>query len=301
VPENRVFNKPVLSVAKQIELLKSRGLAVNDSSLAAHYLQYIGYYRFSGYLYPFRQADENYADGTSFEQVLDLYIFDRKLRLLTFDAIERIEVALRSCMTSVVGEAYGAHWFADSTLFENQGQFEAVTTSIRRETKDKPPQKRDIFIRHYYDHYDSPEFPPSWMVFETLSMGTVSLAYKFLNLDLRKQIAQYFAVDEKILVSWIHALVYTRNLCAHHSRLWNRVFTIKPIAMKRYKQMMTPTEKFSAQAAATEILLNTIAPNHHWQKHLNELLDDHAIVDKKHMGFSSDWNGFVWYNIITRT
>lgn len=225
--------------------------------------------------------------------MLDLYIFDRKLRLLTFDAIERIEVALRSSMTSVVGEAQGSHWFTDSALFENRQQFEAVTASIRRETIEKPPNKRDVFIRHYYDTYASPDIPPSWMVFETMSMGTVSLAYKFLKLDFRKRIAQHFAVDEKILVSWIHALVYTRNLCAHHSRLWNRIFTIKPIAMKRYKQEMTPTEKFSAQAMTIEILLNAIAPNHHWQEHLKQLLDDHPMVDRTHMGFSDDWNGFA--------
>ena len=273
-------------------MLVSRGLVIGDRAKASHYLQYIGYYRLSGYLIPFKRQDETYIPGTSFEQILDIYLFDKKLRILTFDAIERIEVALRNCITSVVAKKHGAHWFKNQRLFENQRHYEAVYNSIRDVTINAQPNRRDVFIRHYYNTYSSPELPPSWMVFEALSMGTVSLTLKFLALELRSSIAKEFRIDEKVLVSWIHALVYTRNLCAHHSRLWNRIFTIKPMAMKRYKATMLPTDKFHAQAIAIQVLLKAISPGTHWQQELQKLFAEYPDIDIRQMGFHSNWPGF---------
>ena len=88
---------------EQLELLKSRGLRVENEKRALDYLERIGYYRLSGYAYPLRQKEANnptrYSDtfppDVSFEHILQLYIFDKKLRLLALDALERIEVALR--------------------------------------------------------------------------------------------------------------------------------------------------------------------------------------------------------------
>jgi abortive infection bacteriophage resistance protein len=292
MPPHLTFNKPTITGAQQIALLKQRGLVIDDEARAAHYLKFIGYYRFSGYLLPLKADADHFKSDANFEQALDLYIFDRKLRLLTFDAIERIEVALRATITRVMSEAQGAHWFMKPEIFVNRQAFSIVDRNIRESTLESNPRKRDVFIRHYYDTYAAPELPPSWMVFETLSMGSVSYTLKLLRLDLRKAIARDFNVDEVILISWIHALIYTRNLCAHHARLWNRVFTIKPKAMKRHKSLMTPTDNFHAQALAVEILLRAIAPDSHWSKKLTELFVEHPSVDIAAMGFTKNWSGF---------
>ncbi len=292
MPKLQIFDKPFLEITKQIDLLSSRGLVIDDREKASHYLHYIGYYRLSGYLIPFKGQGEKYIPGTSFAQILDLYFFDKKLRILTFDAIESIEVALRNCITSAVAKKHGVHWFSKQHLFENQRHYEAIYKSIKDVTINAQPNRRDVFIRHYYDTYNSPELPPSWMVFEALSMGTVSLTLKFIVLELRNSIAKEFHIDEKVLVSWIHALVYTRNLCAHHSRLWNRTFTIKPMAMKRYKAIMLPTDKFHAQAVVIQVLLKAISPDTYWQQKLQELFSQYPNIDKSQMGFSANWLGF---------
>lgn len=291
----QIFNKPALTIPEQIAILKNRNLIIEDEHKAAHHLKYIGYYRLSGYLYPFRRPDDSFMPGTSFEQVFDHYVFDRKLRLMTFDAIERIEIALRSCVTNVVGSKHGAQWFTNASLFTQPNQYKAITQAIDKVTQaplQGRPDKRDLFIQHYYASYSSPPYPPSWMVLETLSIGTVSLMLKYLRLDLRKDIALLFGIDEKVLVSWIHALVYTRNLCAHHSRLWNRVFTIKPLAMQQYYNIMLPNNKFYAQALIIELLLKKIAPNSSWEQKLCALFAEHTQVNTLAMGFSPQWKGF---------
>lgn len=88
------------------------------------------------------------------------------------------------------------------------------------------------FIKHYYHKYGEPELPRSWMVSETLTFGTVSQAFKNLTHQNQKPIAKALGLDGTVLGSWLHALSYVRNLAAHHQRLWNRAYTIKPIAAR---------------------------------------------------------------------
>src|SRR5699024_4542222 len=87
-----------------VRRLASRGLEITSPDRAARYLRHIGYYRFSPpYAIPFQQGgpDHEFRSGTSFDDVLDLYVFDRKLRILVLDALERVEVAVRAAITTI--------------------------------------------------------------------------------------------------------------------------------------------------------------------------------------------------------
>jgi hypothetical protein len=101
------FGKPYLTVPEQIALLRSRGMAITDPARATAALERIGYYRLSGYWHPLRQSTpatppsppiilDDFQAGAEFGQVIDLYVFDKKLRLLILDALERVEVGLRT-------------------------------------------------------------------------------------------------------------------------------------------------------------------------------------------------------------
>lgn len=123
------YNKPWLSHHEQLDLLKSRGLAVTDDARALDYLRRIGYYRLSGYWFAFRQRSEpccawprrrtgkkgksvrvehialdEFKPGASFQDAVALYVFDKRLRLLVLDALERIEVAFRVDISHTLGE-----------------------------------------------------------------------------------------------------------------------------------------------------------------------------------------------------
>jgi abortive infection bacteriophage resistance protein len=291
LPNMTHFPHPTLTVPEQIALLKKRGLHIADGSEATHYLNFIGYYRLSGYLPPFMASTDSFKDGAAFADVLDLYVFDRKLRLITFDAIERIEVALRATITRVLSETYGPHWFMQPEPFESVEAYNKIQGIIKEATLNANPRKQDGFIRDYYQAYTSPEFPPSWMTMEVLSMGAASFTLKLLRIDLQKKIAKSFKINAYFLSSWVHALTYTRNLCAHHSRLWNRTFTIRPREDKQLGIPMTPLGKFYTQSVIIDVLLKAVAPDSHWSKRLATLFAEHPAVDITQMGFPKDYRG----------
>jgi abortive infection bacteriophage resistance protein len=116
------FAKPATSIDDQIALLKRRGLVIADELRAKHYLRFVGYYRLAGYALPFQvnynaDGSHRFLDGVSFEDILDLYVFDRKLRLAVMDAVERIEVAFRAQFSQTMSEVRGPHGFMDAAHF----------------------------------------------------------------------------------------------------------------------------------------------------------------------------------------
>jgi abortive infection bacteriophage resistance protein len=283
------YNKPALSLNQQLELLISRGLIISDQAKVEHYLKFIGYYRLSGYMLPFCSSKDCFKPGVNFEQIIDLYKFDRKLRLFVFDSIEIIEVALRAVITDSLSLKYCPHWFADESLFEAKEKHALAINIIRKTTIDSNIIGRDSFIAHYYTNYTEPELPPSWMTLETLSIGALSIIFKSLKRDIRKLIATEFKLDEIILSSWLHSLTYTRNLAAHHARVWNRKFTIKPKILKRHKSFLTDDTHFFAQYVSISYILKTAAPNYHWKQNLINLFSEFPDINIGKMGFPPNW------------
>ena len=286
------FSKPALTVEEQVDLLVSRGLKIGNKEEVSHYLRFIGYYRLSAYFIPFQYGgksanNHDFKPNTSFEQILELYIFDRKLRLLVMDAIERIEVAVKAAISNVASVKHGSHWFLRKDLFETGFDHDFF---LKKTREDFLKNKSETFIKHYKDNYGDPELPPSWMLFEMLSLGTVSLIYKSLKLELKKEIADLFSVHHSILKTWLHTLSYLRNLCAHHSRLWNRVFTIKPTIPKKCKDHISQDNKFFAQTFVVISLLRKISQDSQWEERLERLLNkEHPAIDESMMGFPKDW------------
>ncbi|NJK28886.1 MAG: Abi family protein [Acaryochloris sp. SU_5_25] len=291
------FSKPALTIEQQVNLLASRGLKIENREAASHYLKFIGYYRLSAYCVPFQCNEKNtsrhrFKPDTSFKQILELYIFDRKLRLLVMDAIERIEVAIKAAISNVVSINHGSHWFLRQEFFAIKFNHASFLEKVK---KDISTNQAEIFIQYYKNNYSDPELPPSWMVFEMLSLGTVSRIYKFLKTELKKEIASLFSVHYKILESWLHTLTYLRNLCAHHSRLWNRIFTIKPKILKECKAHIPQGDSFFAQAFIVASLLREISRDSHWEERLEHLLKEYSEIDASRMGFPKNWKSLpIW-------
>lgn len=283
---NNPFLKPPISVPAQLELLSSRGLTISDNRKASHYLKFISYYRFCGYGIEFEDSPVNnekrYFSGTTFEKILDRYVFDRRLRLLVIDAIERIEVALRTVINNELSLKHGAHWYMNENLFVKRFKHKDFIENIKKETG----YKREVFIQHYYSKYTDPKLPPGWMIAEILSLGSWSLIFSHLqNREDQKNISAHFSLNYRLMSSWLHSLTYLRNLCAHHSKLYDRTFTLKPVIAKEYQSQLKNNDKFSAQAAMLKIFLNFISPESNWGKNLLELLKNHSDLNLTKMGF----------------
>lgn len=202
------FSKPAVAIADQIALLERRGMRVPDHTKATHYLSCISYYRLHAYWLPFEcpapdVGDHKFKRYTDFDHVIELYNFDRRLRLLVMDAIERVEVSLRGNWAHQLAIKYGPHGYLDPNIYDRSDRYAKAFASLIDEIE----RSKDTFIRHYRNKYDDPKQPPIWMAAEIISLGQLS---KWIgNLKLRsdrKNIAKYFGLDEKILLSSVHHL-----------------------------------------------------------------------------------------------
>jgi abortive infection bacteriophage resistance protein len=146
-----------------------------------------------------------------------------------------------------------------------------------------------LSIKHYYTKYGLPEFPPSWMVFENVCFGMVSTAYAYLHVREQKIIASAFSLHASILKSWLQSLAYVRNLCAHHMRLWNRIYTIKPRIAHSHKADLTPNDRFYAQACIIQVFLKTILKDSSWAQCLKRLFDEYPDIPQEKMSFPLEW------------
>lgn len=282
------FDKPAISIADQVSLLKNKNLIIDNIHEAEHHLTVIGYYRLMIYFRPFldskNASNTQFEKGTLFSDVLNLYIFDRELRLLVIDALERIEVAFRTTISNAMSLKYGAHWYLDQSLFLQPTQHEFFLEEIKSHLK----RSHEDFIKSYYLQYQHPEHPPSWMVMECISFGTISKIYSNIkDRSVRKMIGDTLGQYSEVIKSWMRSLTYTRNLCAHHSRLWNRFFVNKPQVNLDivFERNQSP---FYLQAHIIQALLSQISPGNHWKDKLYRHFLAHPNVAYKDMGFETD-------------
>jgi len=294
---DRVYNKPPLETDGMIELLESRNLLVPDKERARHYLRFINYYRLSGYGYLLEeehvdgQRSHRFSDGATFDHLLSLYVFDRHLRLLVMDAIERIEVSIRSVMAYELSHRHeSGHWMLNADLFQETDGFShaQLIRIIKRETAFRAEEgterhtRREAFINHYYANYDEPHLPPSWVLSEVLSLGTWSKIYANLKASKdRKLISRVFDLPPDTLRSWMHSLTYLRNLCAHHSRLYGRGLAFPPAMHKIWPQL---PESFSRYIVMMEYLLKKVAPDTNWGSRVRALIEKEPLVKPELLG-----------------
>ena len=286
------FAKPALDLPALLAKLQARGLQVPAPALALHHLRFIGYYRLAAYAQHFQQPNlpgKPFLPGTTFEDVLGLYTFDRELRLLVIDAIERIEVAVRGSLVNVMSVRYNdPHWFMDGLRFD--AKYNYIGQLLAKVEKDTGGSKEQ-FILHYKAKYTEPRLPPVWMMVENLTLGSLSHLFAgLLNAD-RKAIAAPFGCDEHFLKSWLHSLTYLRNLCAHHARLWNRTFSIKPLIARKHIALLKPAQadRFYALAVVLFELIQVVSPGTGWHRHLKALLAAHPAIPLSTLGFPANW------------
>ena len=301
-----VYDKPVLSARQHIEQWQARGLRVPDLDKACHYLDVISYYRFSAYSLPFQHGnpDHSFREGVLFDDLLDLYIFDRELRLLIQDAVERIEVALRASMTNVLAGHHGSHAYLDSSVFDTRYDHNWLIDQIKKKCNEP---KVESFIDHYRRRYTTPSLPPIWMVLEILTFKEVSVLFSYLRLKEDKQaLVRYWGVPDALLCSWFRALSDLRNVCAHHSRVWNREFGSRPQQPKKQlsgwpdltpvvvegaqgRQIIDPGKRLYMLLVVIEFLLRRVNPESDWHRRLFALMQKHGKVSKAHMGMPDNW------------
>lgn len=294
------YTKPPLTIEEQADLLLSRGM-LGDKSLIISRLSVVNYYRLSGYWYPFRQIDnENFKPDTTFDKIWRRYVFDRRLRLLVIDAIERIEVAVRSQLAY-----HHAHFYNDPFAYaSNPSALPELNTKDRtqflEEIKNETKYSKETFAEHFRKKYsDEHQYMPVWIASEIMTFGCMLTFFRGSPHDVRKKIADIFGITEEVFSSWLLTLNTVRNICAHHGRLWNRELGVKPKIPRKQLMWHEPVEvsnnRIFCILTICKYSLDLIASQSKWTERLKHLLSEFSDIPINRMGFPDDWQeNLIW-------
>lgn len=291
--KRKLFEKQYQTANDLVRLLESRGLSMDDKQKAEHYLQYISYYRLSAYMYPFLELPKErhqYKPKASFEKVLRIYRFDKKLRLLIFNEIEKIEVAVRNTIVNAGCEVTGnPFWMTDAMNFLNPRKFQKTIELIKAEVE----HSHEDFITHFKKTYSN-EYPPAWILSEILPLGVITNIYTNIkNHRIKKRVSQTFGLQVAPFESWMTIIALTRNACCHHARVWNKQNTIRPMLPSKINlpwiDLNTDSLRIYFDLCIIKFFLNTISPNNDMKTKLLSLLSMYPEIDTHAMGFPKGW------------
>ena len=293
------FDKDYASPSELVTLLQTRGLAVGDTEKARQYIEHIGYYRLTAYMHPLLSMPKErrkFKPGTSFGQVMRLYRFDKKLRLLLFNEIEKIEIAVRSAVVNMGCRMTGdPFWMTNPAHFASRAKFDKTLGKIDQELG----KSREDFIVRFRETYSDP-YPPAWILAEILPFGFITNIYANLrDKKLRKRIAQAFGLQAAPFLSWLTIVTLTRNACCHHARVWNKQNTIRPMtpnhAALPWIALPTDAMRIYFDICIIKYFLNAISPGNDMKEKLLSLLNRFPEIDQRAMGFPEGWEGEpVW-------
>lgn len=302
----RAYTKPHLTFSEQVEQLKNRGMIINDAAFAEHVLATVGYYRMSGYWYPFRKQIEgqstrsdDFIDGVSFEEVNKLRLFDKRLSSVLFEMITDIEVAFRCKIAYTVGKGDPFDYCLGGSCIDPRFQNSQKYSDWIDKHNKQIEKSSETFVQHYNETYSSPF--PIWISCELWDFGMTSKFYDILNRKYKDGIAASLGIKKSsVLAGWLHSLNIIRNICAHNARLWNRTL----VAISKTSDDIPGLEFLAAKYAGsvkiapmifiTLWLTNTVLPESESKKRLAVIIDSFCElrlpgISYSDMGFKEDW------------
>lgn len=296
------YSKNPETPERHCTILIERGLIIGDKDRAIKYLKTVGYFRLTGYMFHLQSKDgkHTFQEGTKFEDVIALYQFDKKLRSIISEYIERIEICLRAKLTDKYSIPNGFFWYSDFKHFEDREIFDTINREIR-DTFDDPKEQ---FLKKFKFKYTSETIPPSNMALEILSLGKLARLYKALkNQDGKSEIAEEFNLPTNAITTWFIYLANVRNICAHHSRLWNKKVTVdRPIFPSREKYKFkgknfddSNTTLYGIISIIDRLLLS-FNPQNDFTKRIEQLIAEYSI-DCSLMGFPEKWEEIANWKI----
>jgi abortive infection bacteriophage resistance protein len=282
-----LYKKTFKTIEDQITILKERGLLVASDSRLENFLRNVSYYHASIYFKHFQDSKSNFILNTRFEDVLNVYTFDQKLRLLLSDMLERIEKSFKAkLINEICFKESDGNWIVNDTYFVSNDYSERVTEILERLRYSK-----EIYIKHFYNKYSEPDYPPAWMIVESLTFGQAVMVYRQLTTENKEIIASSYGINKIFVESWFYAFSDIRNICAHHGRLWNRELRVRPSQKHgKYKNLFYNNNgnRLFNHVLLMNIIGNKFCSGSEWLDTLRDLIAEHTI-EVSHMGFPKDW------------
>lgn len=282
--------------------LEKRGMTISDPKTAEQFLKSVGYARLSNFWYPCRMPNphastplQTFQPGTRFEDIIALYHFDKHIRLLLLEAIEQIEVAVRTYIAHYLGAyhpcAYSYHKLTLETQTIALIHNKFIDSDLSFSSSSRPPYQKKPFANNWQQWHSQHESRlqkskldcivyfknarqpvPFWFAIETWDFGCLSHYYKMLNGHYKNQISDFFlrTKQAKTFEHWLHCLNDLRNRCAHHNRVWNHTLS-NPLPFPQSVMDKTPLSRHAAARLHGMVrmiahLLERIAPQSDWLK-----------------------------------
>ena len=283
--EKKQHQKP-LTIDEQINNLKELGLVINDEDKAKELLNDISYFRLiKAYSIGLKPKNGKYDSNVSFDQIVELYMFNADFRQLLFAEIEQIEVNLRCRVGNYFSKKHGVFGYRDASLFRSEEYFNQIIDDVDKEIN---RNSNSPFIRNFKDNYEPADIP-FYAAVEVFSFGTLSKFFKNMKNEDKSHIARDYGIRYVFLESWFESLSYVRNLCAHYGRLYNAKLAKTPNLYKDYKKHKIPNNKIFGILCCMKHLLPSDEEWTNFVDSIEKLFAKYPSVDKTTMGFPKDW------------
>ena len=281
------------SLDDQINLLLARGLTITDREQAKKMLSDINYYRFSGYLFGFKNFGlDTYLPGITIENVKRIYDFDRKFTRILMYALEDIEETLKTRTSYAITSEFPADplVYLKPILYRNYDSYIRFLNKFYQaiDHNDKLP-----FVKHHIKHYGG--FLPMWVAVELFTMGNLHAVYDNLLPVYQKKIAKTYKTSPKYLSSWIENLTYTRNHLAHYMRIFDFNFGRTPLQSKYHHAYKVTSNMIFDQIYTMSFMYSDPRDwNEYVLPEIEQLLNEyHAEVPLSSLGFPSNWKDIL--------
>lgn len=286
------------TIDEQIKILESRGLSIGNEEKAKKFLMRNNYYRISGYSLTLRSHDVFYPSA-NFQNIIDIYEFDHKLRHILLKYIDIIEITVKSIFAHEFTRVHGPIGYRNSLYFTNFREYSRIFAKSENQ-KDRR-HGHEAFLKHYLDelHQDV----PFWAYVELFTISDISCLFSISEESIKSAVAKKIGLPNsngsELLGKFMHSMTIIRNLCAHGSRIYNRLFEQKPSLNKREQKLLRVSAdgiKDNSHLFGFLLIMKKLLKPTDFSSMITEiksLKHTYPFVDMKYYGFCDDWENVL--------
>lgn len=280
--------KPALTIQEQLDLLRKRGLVIDNSQSAEKFLIKNNYYRLNIYFHKFMVDENCFRHGIQFSQIISIYNTDSWLRNKLLILLEPIEVNVKTRIAHHMALKYGPDCFYDKDVYESERYYCDIYKIFENELRRR---QKDSVVIHHQMNYEG-KFP-LWVLIEFLSFNTTSKFFNILPSIDRKEISgEAFSLKDVYLTQWLHCLSVLRNICAHYGYLYRREHSLKPRLLKEYKGIIHENNTLFTLC----LILKKLSDKENWKMFIIEVANKEINCDSFNLcdyGFLPEWQNIL--------
>ncbi len=280
------------SIKQQIAKLKERGCVISDEKFAAQTLSSINYYRLVHYFAIFLKDKNHYQENTVFEKVLNVYDFDRELRMLCLSVLEELEINFRAAVSNFHALKYGALGYLNPSSFDLHHNHKAFLGKVDHLIE---ANASEDLVKHHMGKYGG-KFP-LWVMMEMFSFGALNTFYCDMYPADKKAVAESYGISAKTLENHFQCMADFRNACAHYNRLYDNTFEKVPRPVSFAPDRVMSNTVFDYMLVMKELYKRPDIWNYHFLRKLGHLFFDYkSDIDIALIGFNDDWYEMLKYS-----